>query len=113
MGTESPDLLLEEYRLIQEVLSAKDPEEAARLEKEHEMQSQSVIRRRDQFIARRINESLRPGEIGILFLGVLHSVALLLEKDIRVTYPIYRPRRSEGGHHDSSPSTNPGRRRLR
>lgn len=94
MGTESPELLIEEYRLAQAVLRAKDAEEAVRIEGQHDGQSRSLMVRRDRFIAGRINESLRAGETGLLFLGVLHSITSLLEKDIRVTYPIYRPRRS-------------------
>lgn len=94
MGTESPHLLIDEYRLAQAVLRAKDAKEAARIERQHDAQSRSLMARRDRFIAGRINESLRAGETGLLFLGVLHSITTLLEKDIRVTYPIYRPRRS-------------------
>lgn len=92
MGTESGDLIVEEYRLAQEILSAKDPEEAARIEAQHRARRRSLIVRRDRFIAGRINESLRAGEIGLLFLGLLHSIEPHLAKDIRVTYPIYKPR---------------------
>jgi hypothetical protein len=91
MGTESPDLLLEEYRLVQQVLAAKDPEEAARIEARHEARSRSLLAQRDQYIAGRINESLRAGETGLLFLGMLHSLDSRLAKDIRVSYPIRRP----------------------
>ena len=91
MGTESPDLLLEEYRLIQQILAAKDPEEAARIEARHEARSRSLLARRDQDIARCLNESLRAGETGLLFLGMLHSLDSRLAKDIRVSYPILRP----------------------
>ena len=91
MGTESPDLLLEEYRLVQQVLAAKDPEEAARIEARHEARSRSLLGQRDQYIASRINESLRAAETGLLFLGMLHSLDSRLAKDIRVTYPIRRP----------------------
>ncbi len=91
MGTESPDLLLEEYRLVQEVLAAKDPEEAARIEARHGARSRSLLARRDEYIARRVNGSLRPGETGLLFLGMLHSLDSRIAKDIRVTYPIRRP----------------------
>jgi hypothetical protein len=93
MGTESPDLLLEEYRLVQQVLAAKDPEEAARIEARHEARSRSLLAQRDQYIAGRINESLRAGETGLLFLGMLHSLDSLLAKDIRVSYPMRRPPR--------------------
>jgi len=91
MGTESPKLLLEEYRLVQEILAAKDAEEAARIEARLEAQSRSLLARRDQYIARRLNGSLRAGETGLLFLGMLHSLDSRLAKDIRVVYPFGRP----------------------
>ena len=91
MGAESPDLLMEEYRLVQQILTAKDPQEAARIEARHEAHSRLLLAKRDQYIAGRINESLRAGETGLLFLGMLHSVEPRLAKDIRVTYPIHRP----------------------
>jgi hypothetical protein len=93
MGTESPDLLLEEYRLVREILAAKDLEEAARIEARHDARSRSLLAKRDHYIARRINETLRAGETGLLFLGMLHSLDSRLAKDIRVTYPIRRPPR--------------------
>lgn len=95
MGTESPDLLVEEYRLVQQILAAKDPEEAARVEAGHEARSRSLLAERDQYIAGRINDSLRAGETGLLFLGMLHSLDSWLAKDIRVTYPIRRPPRPQ------------------
>ena len=42
MGTESPKLLLEEYRLVQLILEAKDAEEATKLAAQHEAQSCSL-----------------------------------------------------------------------
>jgi hypothetical protein len=91
MGTESPDLLLEEYRLVQQVLAAKDPEEAARLEVRHGVRSRSLLAQRDQYVARRINETLCAGETGLLFLGMLHSLDSRLAKDIRVSRPMRQP----------------------
>lgn len=96
MGTESPDLLVEEYRLVREILAARNPEEAARLEARHEGRSRSLLGQRDQYIAGRINESLCAGETGLLFLGMLHSLDPWLAKDIRVRYPIRRPARARG-----------------
>jgi len=91
MGTESPDLVLEEYRLAQQILAAENPEEAARIDARHEARRRSLLARRDRYIARRLNESLRAGETGLLFLGVLHSLDSRLAKDIRVSYPFGRP----------------------
>lgn len=69
-GTESPPLLLQEYeharRAIARGEAASSPEsrrEAARL-----------LDERDRFIARRIDTTLRRGEVGLLFIGAAHNV---------------------------------------
>ena len=86
-GTESPDLLVKEYRLVQEQLAANDSRGAA-TKADYEARSRALLARRDRYIARRINESLLPGELGLLFLGMLHSVEPYLAKDIEVRHPI-------------------------
>jgi len=50
-----------------------------------------LLKRRDQYIARRINDTLLAGETGLIFLGMLHSVRSWLDKDIRIVYPIHQP----------------------
>lgn len=93
MGTESPDLLLEEYRLAREGLAAEDSGDTAGRGAQREARSRALLARRDRDIAKRINDSLRPGEIGLVFLGMLHSLGPDLARDIRVSYPIRRPAR--------------------
>jgi hypothetical protein len=89
MGTESPELLLEEYEMAKRGLSAGG--EAAKKVNETPG-STSLLQRRDKFVAERINATLQAGEVGIVFVGMLHSLEPWLAKDIRVTYPIGRPR---------------------
>lgn len=91
MGTESAELLVEEYRLVKQVLDAGPSPKALQLEARYKALSQSLLRRRDRAIAERINRTLGPGETGLLFLGMLHSVEKRLAKDIRVTHPILPP----------------------
>lgn len=79
IGTESPELLLEEYRLLQS--AERVPQEAA-----------ALLRKRDRFIAERIDATLGEGETGLLFMGALHQVAGLLPPRIRVEYLAVRPR---------------------
>lgn len=43
-----------------------------------------LLRSRDEFIARRINETLKDGETGILFVGAYHDVHRWLASDIQV-----------------------------
>lgn len=83
MGTEDPQLLLREYQSMQGALGGKrDPEQ----ENEQKEQSRKLLFERDRFIAGRINATLSSGEIGLLFLGMAHSVEPLLDADILVRH---------------------------
>jgi hypothetical protein len=91
MGTESADLLVQEYRLAKQSLAARRPRAAA-LAAARQAESDALLRRRDQFIAQRINDTLKSNETGILFLGMLHAVERYLEPDVHVVYPLPRSR---------------------
>ena len=91
MGTESADLLVQEYNLIKQTLALNDSATAARWQARHQESSRSLLRRRDRAIAERINQTLCRGEIGLLFLGMLHSLKRWLDPDIQVTHPLYPP----------------------
>ena len=75
MGTESPELLLREYRLAQQALTGGGDQESL---------GQTILEQRDRFIARRVNRTLLDGEVGLLFLGWLHSPLPWLDPAIRV-----------------------------
>ena len=78
MGTEDPQLLIQEYQMQQHV---KDESYS------HQSQIEESIRlleARDRFIVKRIDETLQPGETGLLFLGALHRLNTLKSTDIRV-----------------------------
>ncbi|WP_051149790.1 gas vesicle protein [Methylohalobius crimeensis] len=83
MGTESLPLLLEEYRLQQSYLTGEQVDL-----QEIENRAAELLRKRDAFIAERIDKTLRKGECGLLFVGMLHSVEVHLPADIRVISPI-------------------------
>lgn len=87
VGTESLDLLLAEYKLIKSFLSGEDAPNSDAMEDE----GRRLLQQRDRFIAQRINETLEPGSMGLLFLGMLHSLDGKLSADISVIYPIVRP----------------------
>lgn len=87
MGTESPDLLQEEYQLAKQMQNTSDVEPADDHQAKHK-HAQSLLEQRDQFISDRINTTLRPGETGLLFLGMLHSIDAWLASDIRIIRPI-------------------------
>lgn len=89
-GTESPALLREEYEGIRRVGEAKSEGEARRAREEYARESARILRERDAFVVRRIDETLKDGEVGILFLGLMHEVDRLLPEDIEVQYLIPR-----------------------
>ncbi|KAF0247555.1 MAG: hypothetical protein FD167_3046 [bacterium] len=86
MGTESPDLLVEEYQLIKQIFGEKKPQEITRFQTYQKSLSLSILKKRDEFIANQINNTLCSGEMGILFIGMLHSLVDKLNEDIRVVY---------------------------
>lgn len=100
MGAESAALLLEEYQLTQQISSAGSIEEVRRIEERQRSQSRSLLQRRDRYIAERVNSTLCVGEVGVLFLGLLHSLEEWLATDIEVSYPLGgRPHTRERNNH--------------
>jgi hypothetical protein len=91
MGTESGDLLVQEYQLAKQALTAKPPR-AAGVAAQRRALSEILLQRRDQFMAQRINDTLKDGETGILFLGMLHALERYINPDVTVIYPL-QPRR--------------------
>jgi hypothetical protein len=73
IGTESPALLLDEYKLLQ------SPERT-------EAQAAALLEARDRFIAKQIEATLKDDRDGILFMGALHKVAIFLPQHITVEY---------------------------
>jgi hypothetical protein len=84
-GTESPELLLEEYELTQQVLMTVGREGRGKVAQRQRDLGKALLEKRDRHIARRIDETLGPGETGLIFLGMLHSLKGLLEADVEVT----------------------------
>jgi hypothetical protein len=93
MGTESPELLVEEYQLAAASLAGGA---AARTGIRQKQLRDALLEKRDRYIAARINATLGAGESGILFLGMLHQVARYLDSDIDVICPLGPPRVRSG-----------------
>ena len=85
IGTEDPKLLLDEYRDVKTALKDR-PRAACSPEQTSETSRyRQTLSNRDAYIGRRIDESLRPGRTGILFLGMMHNLEPFLPADIVVT----------------------------
>jgi len=91
MGTESSELLVEEYGLIKQWMTVEDIRQGHETEAHRKALADALIRKRDRYIADRIDQTLQIGETGILFLGMLHALENQLHKDIRIIYPVNRP----------------------
>ena len=82
MGTEGRALLIKEYQLIKNATTRKSAEKCT--------DGRSLyLTERDAFIANRIDKTLKDGETGVLFLGMLHKVDEKLPSDIVIDYLIY------------------------
>ncbi|MCX6143451.1 MAG: hypothetical protein NTZ35_09540 [Ignavibacteriales bacterium] len=92
IGTEDPDLLIQEYNRLRNALDnlagsrgrvqPKKSVPASRASASVE----GFVPQRDKYIAARIDETLRDGETGILFMGVIHRANEMLPSDIRISY---------------------------
>ena len=83
MGTESPELLLEEYSLMKRIYQP-NPSQAPPSQEF----AQSLLDQRDEFIAHRIDKTLFDGEMGLLFLGLNHRIEGRLPTDITLIQPL-------------------------
>ena len=92
IGTEDPHLLLQEYQFLQGALGGGEQGH----EYQREDQSRRLLAERDRFIAGRINATLSAGEIGLLFVGLAHSVEPLLDADILVRHLLPSLRERQG-----------------
>lgn len=84
MGTEDSHLLVQEYHLLRGALTTGASVDKDRGCGQQEDRSRTLLAERDRAIAKRINTTLSAGEIGLLFLGLAHSVEPLLDADIAV-----------------------------
>lgn len=85
-GTENPELLLAEYNHIMKIAHAENIADRDRLIEKYSKVSAELLSKRDWFIADRINKTLKKGETGLLFLGLMHQANKLIEKNINVKY---------------------------
>ena len=85
-GTESPELLLAEYDLARKTLPGQSRGGPASAGKPalRALPHRRLLDLRDGYIAARIDQTLKPGETGLIFLGMLHSLDRRLPTDIRV-----------------------------
>ena len=82
--TECAELLAREESLLC-FLQPGTPDAPPALSVEQQEQRDHLFEMRDRYISERIGASLNDGEVGLLFLGMLHSLRGLLPPDIPMT----------------------------
>jgi len=73
-----------EYNLIAAIASAKSPLARRIAALRYKLAGNTLLNERDRIIAGRINETLRDGEKGILFLGAYHDILSKLPPDFEI-----------------------------
>lgn len=91
LGTESANLLIEEYRQMKELLEQPIESHDSESVKNLQVSQTKTLQSRDRFIANRIDTTLRDSQTGLIFLGMLHEIDELLPSDILAVYPFGRP----------------------
>jgi len=82
--TEDLALLKEEYNSLIKLSQTKSPIEKMLAYIGYKLRKNPLMKKRDKFIAERINETLQDGEVGVLFIGVYHNVLPQISQDIMV-----------------------------
>jgi hypothetical protein len=82
--TEDPLLVKQEYAYIAKIAHSKSPKEKEVWTLRYKVAQGRLLRQRDDYIARRIKETLHEGETGVLFIGAYHDIPSRLPEDIQV-----------------------------
>jgi hypothetical protein len=83
--TEDLALVKQEHAYITKIARSKSLKEKEVAGLRYKLAQSKLLRQRDDFIARRIGESLSDGETGILFIGASHDILRRLPDNIQVT----------------------------
>jgi hypothetical protein len=83
-GTESPDLLLEEYEMARRMLVSAKSGGGQTAGPVQSQLSKRLLEKRDRYIAEQIGRTLALEETGLVFLGMLHSLGAFLPSDIQM-----------------------------
>lgn len=82
--TEDLKLVIKERDLILRITQAKNRAQKLDAALKYKLVKNSLLDKRDRFIAKQINDALQEGECGILFIGAFHAVRKWLQKEIVV-----------------------------
>ena len=91
-GTEDPELLIEEYDNLSQLISKAFVSMQSYRDSlnEYKEKGAKLMMQRDAFIAARIKSTLKEGETPLVFMGVRHELEKLLRGSFVINYIIYR-----------------------
>lgn len=82
--TEDLSIIMKEYNHVIKMAQAKSFPERLIASLKYKFEKSKLLKGRDEYIARQINETLGEGEIGIIFIGAQHDIIPRLSRDIEV-----------------------------
>ena len=82
--TEDVSLLEEEYKYVTGLAQSESAAEKTTASVNYKLRKNHLTKERDKFVAKTINETLKEGEVGLLFMGSYHDILPHLAKDIMV-----------------------------
>lgn len=85
MKTEDLALVKQEHAHITKMTRSRSRKEKEVAALRYKLAQNKLLRQRDDFITKRIEQTLAEGETGILFIGAYHDILSRLPDDIRVT----------------------------
>jgi len=81
---ENKEFLIQEYHLLSDISKAETPEKQLESYLTYQKMAQELLNNRDNYIANRINVTLKDGETGIAFFGAVHEITDKLNIDIKL-----------------------------
>lgn len=84
MKTEDIEIVKKERDFVVEMAQSKSFIERLLHYTKYMLCKGRLLKQRDEYIVKRIDETLKEGETGIVFLGALHNVVSMLPKDIEL-----------------------------
>jgi hypothetical protein len=82
--TEDINLVKKEHDMLIRITKAKTKRDRLVLSMKYEINKNELLKKRDEFIAKRINLTLKHGETGIIFIGAYHNIERYLSNDIEI-----------------------------
>ena len=82
--TEEFNLVKEEHNMLLRITRAKTVVNRFAGLIRYKLAKNNLLNKRDEFIAKRIDETLKEGETGIIFIGAYHNIKQRLPEDIQI-----------------------------